>query len=1450
MRKFDLLVPVTTLINGRYWSDVIDTFTYNYSVKRDDSYTLVQRYKDLTGVDLSSVAVNTAGRCKYVTIRDTLLDNTDYDATVLAALSTIATTGTEVYVEPTHYSLADTISLASNNSLTGIIATSSGQVTTIRAAGLKAVSYGYGGFVVDVCIYDTASVTTNATAVSAMASITSSGAAVVIAREEYAGTRFDDAMYVKAMAIGADGFGYDESNDQMDISDYVIAPKVFMGTTQVPADNGTPFSEEIADFNVSTDYWVFPTDIGKVLTDSTGSFFLVRNELGRVVEHGLTSVETLSVETSNDVNELDDNITVPIEYSNEIELDRYVRFSCMASDETPILHITISPDADTINQSATYDIVDPLPGWMAWKTDTGSIAWKFTNAIGAVIDDLVDQASSVALSSVQAFPVTEVNGFGLKYWVGESYYPDPIEWSDEDAVIAAQASDIRELMLSSEPAYAIMGEWIISVNGADDSGLFGEETNLWTPLDEWGLLLGLHRHDGETLTRFRARILDIGLSPANATESGLENALFRELMPPDTTDVDNFVRTGNISIYRIDSRHLNDDEGFPTDTKLRAVTEQREHGVHTWNNARIGRAIWNADGPEHEAMDRLPYRSDTDLTQFAGLTASGVGPGDDLSLIEATEADLSATVTLIRESLGYTDTAATHPADVTFKLWAEGDTDTLVKPLVRYRLEVKVRRTTDNKEFSRFILGESRSNILVNGTLRPINTRIEQYGLLNSDGTLRGIWHDETGNHSVLNSDLPLIADCNRITVDVSEIYVVTDTTTKITTGTLYGGERYVRFSLEERPDEASAGNWTSEGTQLEKTTTLSYWHTLSVQVAPLTTSNSAIVADTWVGPSIILEERINNDWDGSTYSNLNRIIPIPAYNIPSNVSGTTWFVEPISISFPLRLDASAQEILTAFNTVVVEFATSGGSPSGGATSDLGGTPNIYVHAHDEPAIKTPDVHIVSGNVNVELGVGESTTHLFSEFALTSLATTDTNVTYSGSVGAGFIMSIDEDNESVTVTRARSVIDREFLAHHGTYWIGKDESYFYVSPVVGSISVSETTKALAGIPADFSAVWVDGYQYRFVDDAGNKSFSVTMSILGSGTANLYVPDTDIENVVVLDDATPLTVSSVSDNKIILSAVTDMTKTYTVSYDLAHSFYVSGQTIYLSEATTGSTAYSYQPIGSSYAQTGINISPMSTWDRRFFVGYDGESAATPTTLTVNPHRQQIIPGTLQGGLIDTVLIEAITLDSDGNPVSGRTIVWTCDVGDLYYEQTTTNSEGRATAYFCASAVQNQIATITAHDHAADLTTNTEVSVLDIDGATGVDWTLVVDHSSLVRAGTTMRMLARAWTPSVVIDSATIRIDYVPASENGTLTTNATITDDSSIAYSNIDGSGNITWTEAVGNTVTAAGENNIFDITHLAYSRTGTTIEKGLYRMTITPSAPANCPPKYIIWRVY
>jgi hypothetical protein len=448
-------------------------------------------------------------------------------------------------------------------------------------------------------------------------------------------------------------------------------------------------------------------------------------------------------------------------------------------------------------------------------------------------------------------------------------------------------------------------------------------------------------------------------------------------------------------------------------------------------------------------------------------------------------------------------------------------------------------------------------------------------------------------------------------------------------------------------------------------------------------------------------------------------------------------------------------------------------------------------------------------------------------------------------------MSIDENNESVTITRARSVIDREFLAHPGTYWIGGTENYFYVSPVSGTISVSETTKVLAGVPADFSAVSVDGYQYRYViDENGNKTFSVTISLLGAGTVNIYVPDTDIESVVVLDDATPLTVSSITDNKIVLNAATDMAKTYTVSYNLAHSFYITGQTIYLSEATAGSVNYTYQPLGDPYSQTGINISPMSTWDRRFFVGYDGQSTPAPITLTVNPHRQQIVPGTLQGGLVDTVLVEAIALDSAGNPVSGRTIEWTCDIGHLYYTQTTTNSEGRATAYFCVAIVENQVATITAHDHAASLTTSTSISVLDIDSASGVDWTLIVDHSSLVRAGTTMRMLARAWTPSVVINSVTIRIDYIPASENGTLTTNATITDDSSIAYSNIDGSGDITWTQAVGNTTTTAGDNNIFDITHLAYARTGTNIEKGLYRMTITPSSPANCPPKYVIWRVY
>ena len=174
-------------------------------------------------------------------------------------------------------------------------------------------------------------------------------------------------------------------------------------------------------------------------------------------------------------------------------------------------------------------------------------AWIITNAIMSVSAILKDSSIDIRTNNVIDFDIDywnglcqvfynediasgtfEINSIGYPMVPTElvyNSYPYPI-CQDENQFIHSKVPAI--LMLNEEDQYIVC------------KNLGTYPNNVWTPLDEWGLLLSTPRHDGENLTRYRLRLMDVFEHYIGSDQEGMERGLFRELCPTGM-DTDTFI---------------------------------------------------------------------------------------------------------------------------------------------------------------------------------------------------------------------------------------------------------------------------------------------------------------------------------------------------------------------------------------------------------------------------------------------------------------------------------------------------------------------------------------------------------------------------------------------------------------------------------------------------------------------------------------------------------------------------------------------------------------------------------------------------------------------------------------------------------------------------------------------------------------------------------------------
>ena len=179
-------------------------------------------------------------------------------------------------------------------------------------------------------------------------------------------------------------------------------------------------------------------------------------------------------------------------------------------------------------------------------------AWIITNEVMALSKELKDCALDIRMNNVVDFPTDYYNGLCSVYYDNDistqtfEIYSNGLPVIKDELIYEslpiAIAEDESQFIHSLIPAVLpIQEEYQYIV--CNNLGLY--PNNVWTPLDEWGLLLSTPRHNGEDLARYRLRLLDVFNHHIGSNQEGMEYGIFRELCPTgmdtNTFDPDNEV---------------------------------------------------------------------------------------------------------------------------------------------------------------------------------------------------------------------------------------------------------------------------------------------------------------------------------------------------------------------------------------------------------------------------------------------------------------------------------------------------------------------------------------------------------------------------------------------------------------------------------------------------------------------------------------------------------------------------------------------------------------------------------------------------------------------------------------------------------------------------------------------------------------------------------------------
>ena len=306
----------------------------------------------------------------------------------------------------------------------------------------------------------------------------------------------------------------------------------------------------------------------------------------------------------------------------------------------------------------TQNLMAKFPSWMKMAKDPESVGAQFLDVFGLTLADFKDDLDEIVdnfyigtahtdvIDLLYKIPLATINIANWSYDIDspnlleDRIHSVVIEQHDGSVDYVNQSRTLRAFYRrdASVPRYFIDGnsgylylrvdfdridDWdkpFQSVRIDDNPHYDLELHHVWNIFDEFGLLLGLSRLRGERNDAYKARLLDVFENPGNATYSGMQNAIAREL-GIDKSDVK--VSDFHDQAYGGDYINAN---GTPTEKLVRYAKELNDQLKFTWDHFNLGEAYWFSIEQDNLGIHYLPHIWDVDLSLFGrDEFQSGVG---------------------------------------------------------------------------------------------------------------------------------------------------------------------------------------------------------------------------------------------------------------------------------------------------------------------------------------------------------------------------------------------------------------------------------------------------------------------------------------------------------------------------------------------------------------------------------------------------------------------------------------------------------------------------------------------------------------------------------------------------------------------------------------------------------------------------------------------------------
>lgn len=306
----------------------------------------------------------------------------------------------------------------------------------------------------------------------------------------------------------------------------------------------------------------------------------------------------------------------------------------------------------------TQNMIAKFPSWMKMAKDENSIGAQFLNVFGMTFEEFEHELTETVenfyletahidmIDILYKIPLTSVRVDDI-----EKIYDVFIEDFEENRTLVMGSKNLREFYRREVtlPKYFIdrSGGYLylrIDFEGVEDidnpfqSLIINEAKHytldvhhVWNAYDEFGLLFGLSRLPRERNESFKKRILDVFKSPGGNTQTGIKNALARELG----------LSKEEVNVFPFHDRAFGETlihpDGTPTEAMVRYAKQINENLKFTWDTLNLGEAYWYSIEQDNLGIDFLPHIWDVDTSLFKREEfQSGVGDKDDL-LVTAPE---------------------------------------------------------------------------------------------------------------------------------------------------------------------------------------------------------------------------------------------------------------------------------------------------------------------------------------------------------------------------------------------------------------------------------------------------------------------------------------------------------------------------------------------------------------------------------------------------------------------------------------------------------------------------------------------------------------------------------------------------------------------------------------------------------------------------------------------